>query len=254
MSASAGRTPTPVVLVHGIRTSRTMWRAQQEALEAAGHMTAPVDLPGHGARIAEPFDVASALATIDDAVEEVGGRALVVGLSLGGYLSIAYTAAHPEKVRGLIAAGCCTAPSTPLRGAWLRIARRIDASGDGGERLNAFMVRRLLPAQGAADVAAGGFALHVMTPALEEVGRLTPLEDLARLQCPLWLVNGQLDHFRLQERAYLRAAHASGQAVRHVVIRGARHLASLDRPVAFTRVVLEALESLDGAGAGRRTR
>src|SRR5690606_37439557 len=39
-------TALPVVLLHGARTSRTMWRPQVEALERAGRTALAVDLPG----------------------------------------------------------------------------------------------------------------------------------------------------------------------------------------------------------------
>jgi len=48
MSPAGGAGEAPgVVLVHGVRTSRTMWRAQEESLRAAGHRVVAVDLPGH---------------------------------------------------------------------------------------------------------------------------------------------------------------------------------------------------------------
>ena len=47
--------PTPVVLLHGARASRTMWRAQVAALEDAGRTVVAVDLPsGLSADSVEP--------------------------------------------------------------------------------------------------------------------------------------------------------------------------------------------------------
>ncbi|WP_319946599.1 alpha/beta fold hydrolase, partial [Cellulosimicrobium cellulans] len=50
----AGTWP-PVVLVHGSRTSRSMWRDQLAALGRAGVRAVAVDLPGHGVRRGEAF-------------------------------------------------------------------------------------------------------------------------------------------------------------------------------------------------------
>ena len=238
-----------IVLVHGIRTSRTMWRAQHEALEAAGAQVRSVDLPGHGARIDESFTVAGALAVIDDAVEELGGSAVVGGLSLGGYLAIEYAARRPEKVLALVAAGCCTSPRSVLRTAWVWLARRIESTSDSGARLNDFMVRHTLTETAAQDVGAGGFALGVMSGALTEVGSLDPLRALRSLRCPVRLVNGRYDHFRTQERRYLAAARASGQRAELVVVPRARHLVSLDAPVAFGRVLLEVVDEVQAGRA-----
>ena len=54
-----------VVLVHGIRTSATMWRAQVEHLTARGNPVIAVDLPGHGSRMSEEFTLETAFGTID---------------------------------------------------------------------------------------------------------------------------------------------------------------------------------------------
>ena len=95
----------PVLLVHGIRTSASMWRHQREWLAAAGHPVLAVDLPGHGSRLHEPFTLEGALAAIDAGVDRLGAPVLLVGLSLGGYYAIAYAARNPGKVLGLVAAG-----------------------------------------------------------------------------------------------------------------------------------------------------
>ncbi|MGO1315975.1 MAG: alpha/beta fold hydrolase [Cellulomonadaceae bacterium] len=239
--------PVGVVLVHGVRTSHTMWRAQVEALEATGRPVRAIDLPGHGADAAGRFSVDATMARLEDAVQELGGEAVVAGLSLGGYLAIEYLRRRPHAVRALVAAGCCTVPSTPARGLWLSAVRWIERLPDAGAGLNETMVRRLLSPQAAQDVAAGGYALGVMSDVLTEVGDLDPLAGLRAARGPVWLVNGRLDHFRGQERAFVRAARASRRPVRLVVVPGARHLVSLDAPVAFTRVLLEALDVFDGS-------
>ncbi|CAM5782937.1 alpha/beta fold hydrolase [Cellulomonas persica] len=229
-----------VVLVHGVRTSRTMWRPQTEALARAGIPTTAVDLPGHGTRADERFSVDAAVATIADAVGALGGKALVVGLSLGGYVGVTYAARHPEQVVGLVAAGCCTRPRRVLVGGWAALAAALARLPDRGAGLNDAFVRLMLPATAGADLAAGGFALDVMADVLREVGALDPVADLARVRVPVWLVNGRYDHFRGDERAYL-AACGDG---RLVVVPGATHLVSVVAPVRFTRVVLEAYDEV----------
>ena len=44
-----------VVLVHGLRTSATMWRRQLAALARHDVDAVAIDLPGHGTRMDEPF-------------------------------------------------------------------------------------------------------------------------------------------------------------------------------------------------------
>ena len=232
----------PVVFVHGLRTSRTMWRAQVAAVEALGHTAVAIDLPGHGRRRGERFTWGGAIDAVARGVDDVGGRALVVGLSLGGYVGIAHAARHQRQVAGLVAAGCSTRPLRPLVGAWELAVRAIAHLPDEGARLNQLMVDLALPSAGARDVGAGGFALDVGRDVLRAVTAARPVDDLARIEVPVWLVNGRYDHFRGEERRYLAAC----QDGRLVVVRGATHLVSLVAPVRFTRVVLEALDAPQG--------
>ena len=58
-----------------------------------GHPCATVDLPGHGASTDPRFSVRAAFDAIDEAVQGFDTPPLLVGLSLGGYTSLAYAAA-----------------------------------------------------------------------------------------------------------------------------------------------------------------
>lgn len=246
-----GELMLPVVLLHGSRTSATMWRRQVDALHAAGATVVAPDLPGHGSRRDVPFGLDDAVATVGDAVDSVGGRALVVGLSLGGYVGIEHRARRPEQCAGLVAASCCTSPDTPLRAAWLHLARWIERWPDSGAWLNDTFVRGMLDDASVRDLAAGGFALDAMGDVLVEVGALDTRRALAAADSPVRLVNGQWDHFRGHERSMLAAARSSGADARLVIVPRARHLVSLDAPVAFSRAVLEAHAACATYGRGR---
>jgi len=89
-------------------------------------------------------------------------------------------------------------------------------------------------------VLAGGVALEVMQDALVELRQLRTVASIARIELPVVFVNGTLDHFRLQERAYLRAAR-NGSLVH---VRGATHLVPLARPVEYHRVLVDTLAQL----------
>ncbi|MET0713742.1 MAG: alpha/beta hydrolase [Mycetocola sp.] len=229
-----------IVLVHGIRTSGTMWRRQVQDLRAAGFVVDAPDLPGHGARIGEEFTIDAALAAIDEAVSRHEGPVLLVGLSLGGYLSIHYAGQNPGRVTGLVAASCQTLPRGVGLWGYRALARGIHRLPDRGAWLNDAMARRFLPAEGVADMAAGGVALEVMDSALRAVGTLDPLDGLRRYPGRVWFVMGGLDHFRLSQRAFLRARPDASV----VVVPRATHLVSLVKPAEFTRAVTDAARAL----------
>ncbi|WP_229734621.1 alpha/beta fold hydrolase [Cellulomonas carbonis] len=233
----------PVVLLHGARTSGTMWRAQLDALARAGRTAVAPDLPGHGRRMGERFTVDGSLEAIGEAVDAVGGRAVVVGLSLGGYLGIRWAADHPDGAAGLLASGCCTEPDRRLTDAWRLAAVVIGRLPDRGARLNQLLVDLAIPDDGGAALGEGGFALDVMVDLLTAMRALRPLDDLSRVRCPVRFVNGSLDHFRLQERAFLAAAPGAER----VLVAGATHLVALTHPVAYNRALLDFLDTVDPA-------
>lgn len=205
------------MLVHGTRTSGAIWGPQTLALRAHGHPTIAVDLPGHGSRAGERFTFESALDAIDEAVRACDTPPLLVGLSLGGYTSLAYARRNPDRVAGVVLAGC----STEIKGKPLGLYRRAAAR-----------VTRWLRV--------GGEGWHVVTDMLAAVAGYSPLADLRRLAMPVWLVNGRRDPLRLDERRYLRAAPYA----RLTVVPGAGHDVNSHRPAAFTSTLLDALTYL----------
>ena len=102
-----GTTGPALLLSHGYSATSEMWRGQVEALSRE-HRLVIWDLRGHG-RSGYPDDAAaySEAATVADMaalLDAVGAeRAIVGGLSLGGYMSLAFHHAHPERVSALLA-------------------------------------------------------------------------------------------------------------------------------------------------------
>jgi len=239
-----------VVLLHGIRTSATMWRAQVEALEGAGIDARPVDLPGHGTRLGERFSLEGALDAIDAAVADLSGPVILCGLSLGGYVGLHWAAERGEgRIDGLIAAGCGTTPRGAALAGYRGIAELIHRLPDKGAWLNQFMIDRFIPVTGRDDVIRGGVALDVMGDGLRAMAAVRPIEAIRRIRVPILLVNGRYDHFRLEERRYLQAAQARpappASWSQLVIVPGASHLVSLVRPDDFSRILVAAARSAE---------
>ena len=239
--------PATVILVHGLRTSATLWRHQEEQLGGLGIPTDAIDLPGHGQRLGERFTVESALAGIGEAVaraEASGAKPYLVGFSLGGYLAIEWVARNPGRVAGLLAAACATVPHPVVMHTWRGISKVIGRFPDRGRSLNDFTVRLFVPQPGATDVIAGGVALDVMDDVLLSLLALRPLERLAEIDVPVLFVNGRFDHVRAHAGRYVAATRNA----RLVTVPGASHMVSVVRPHAFTDAMLDGYrEATSGA-------
>lgn len=95
----------PIVFIHGMGTAASTWDACAEAL-ADRYLTIAVDLPGHGdspcPEDRAAFTRDAALADLDLVLAELGGPAVLVGHSLGGYLALAHAVTRPNVARGIV--------------------------------------------------------------------------------------------------------------------------------------------------------
>ena len=95
----------PLVFIHGLGTSMETWLACRNILQDRYRVIA-LDLPGHGQSTVttEPSDYARdrVLEHLDAVISDLDERAVLVGHSLGGYLSLAYAATRPGVLRGIV--------------------------------------------------------------------------------------------------------------------------------------------------------
>src|SRR5690606_38980062 len=136
-----GPMPSSVVLVHGLRTSATMGRAQVEVRRGLGHGGIAVDLPGHGTRVDERFALAGAARAVGRAAAGAPPPVDLVGCSHGGYVSLPWGGAEQRpkalaRVSGILAASCGTTPYRVLLDAWRVAARVIHTFPDRGRAFN----------------------------------------------------------------------------------------------------------------------
>lgn len=236
-----------VVLVHGIRTSASMWRAQLDWLAEHEVSAVAVDLPGHGSRMAEPFTLESALRTIDDAVREAAARGpvLLVAHSMGGLLSLVYAGAEtPPPIAALVAASCTALPRGAPLAAYRTLAGAFDRLPDRGMWLTGRVLAATLPDDTRADFGAGGYALDAQDTVLRSLSSLDVAEAVQRIGVPLWFVNGQFDQLRSHERLFRRLApHAE-----LLVVPRTSHLVTAMRPRVFNAVLQLALATVSARG------
>jgi pimeloyl-ACP methyl ester carboxylesterase len=226
----------PLLLTHGYSATSQMWRGQIEPFSQRYKLIL-WDMRGHGqsdypldqGAYSEESTVADMAALLDVAGAE---EAIVGGLSLGGYMSLAFHLAHPERVEALLIID--TGPGyrkDEAREGWnqnaLRTAERFETEG----------LARL--AGGSAETRASS---HLNAEGLARAARgmLTQrdarvIDSLPAIAAPSLVVVGADDTPFLTASDYM-AAKIPG--ARKLVIPGAGHAANIDQPEAFNTGVL----------------
>lgn len=238
-----------LLLTHGYSATGEMWRGQMEVFSKTFRLVT-WDMRGHG-RSDYPEDPAaySEAATVADMaalLDTVGAeRAIVGGLSLGGYMSLAFHLAHPERVRGLLIID--TGPGY-----------KNDEAREGWNR-NALRTADRYETEGLARLAAGSPEMRTSSHRNAEGlaraarGMLTQrdarvISSLPSIAVPSLVVVGANDTPFLAASDYM-AAKIPG--AKKVVIENAGHAANIDQPEAFNAAILSFLEDsgLDRAAA-----
>jgi len=211
----------PLLLSHGFGASARMWEPNLAAL-AAGRPVITWDMRGHG-RSDDPPDQAeytqdACVADMAAVLDACGAdRAVLGGLSLGGYLSLAFWLAYPDRVAALLLFD--TGPgfrSDKARQRW-------------NERAMATAARADRP--GLAHAARGMLTQH----------DARVIESLPSVDVPVLVLVGGDDAPFLGAAEYVAAKIAGAE---HVVIPGAGHASNADQPELFNRHVLAFLDRL----------
>jgi pimeloyl-ACP methyl ester carboxylesterase len=219
-----------------------MWRGQQVGL-ADRFRVVTLDLPGHGAIAHRTFRLGQAVDQVARIIDEAaGGHALVVGLSVGGYVAMELAARHPERVAGLMICGATTEPWAIMRRPELVAARLVLAL----EKERRAHWSRFLPQPIALTVADGvtggrGIRFDGGTQALLEVMGRRFRPRLARYPGQTLIVNGARDRLmRRHEGEFLKSAQRGSL----LVLANTGHMINLEDPDRFNALVRRFADSV----------
>lgn len=243
-----------IVLLHAFPLQAEMWAPQLACLSATRRVIAP-DLAGFGA--SDPPDEPG-LRTVGHYVEDVRGllaslnvtRAVLVGLSMGGYVAFSFLRLHPDLVVALVLADTRASADTPEVAA-RRSAQQDQIAAEGTSALRETLVQGLL----------GEHTLATRPALVEQVRRLTDnapaaflaaLEamkgrpdhtgDLASIAVPTLAFVGAQD--RLSPPDVVRSWQEAIPSSRLAVLPRAGHLSNLEAPEEFNAALVGFLDDL----------
>lgn len=236
----------PIVFLHAFPLNRRMW-AQQEAALSIQSRIITIDLRGHGESDAPLWHY-----TLDQAADDVRAlldnlsiqQAVLVGLSMGGYILFAFYRKYAERVKGLILADTRPQADTP-EGKEGRFQMAQIAYQKGPGAIADLMIPKLLsPAtiQTRPEIVQtvramiesnqiSGIAGDLM--AMAERPDSVPL--LKQIACPTQIIVGELDRATPPSDAKLMAEQIP--ASRLATIPEAAHLSNLEQPESFNQIV-----------------
>jgi pimeloyl-ACP methyl ester carboxylesterase len=230
-----------IVLTHGFAASSHMFAATVPAL-AVDHTVINWDMPGHGRSEApddpSAYSVGSFLASMLGLVDDAGAeRAVFLGHSLGGYLSLDMALTHPDRTAGLVLVD--TGPGY-----------RNDAARDGWNRM-AVAYARDLEAKGLAGLPGGeelAAGVHSTATGLVHAARNVlaqrdahVIDGLASITAPTLIVVGSDDE------PFVKGSHYMAEKIPNAtlaVIDGAGHAPPMSHPEEFNSILRSFLDGL----------
>ena len=239
----------PIVFIHGFPHNRTLWAPQLGALLPRARCIAP-DLRGFGeSEVRGPYSMAQYADDIAGVLDRLQiDRAVIAGLSMGGYVAFELWRRHRRRVRALILAdtrpGADTDEGKAKRRELITLARTRGAEAVADAQLPGMIGKT--SRERCPDTVEGVREMMAAAPIDGIVGALEAMmarpdstPTLPTIDVPTLIVVGDEDVLTPPSEA--RAMHERIAGSRLEVLTGAGHVSNVERPAAFNHVVSEFL-------------
>jgi len=235
-----------IVFLHAFPLNRTMWANQEQVLSSQFRVIT-IDLRGHGESDAPLWRY-----TLDQSADDVCAlldqlavrQALFVGLSMGGYLLFAFYRKYSARVKGMILADTRAQADTD-EGKAGRFQMAQTAYKHGPSAIADLMIPKLLsPAtiqtrpeivQNVRSMIEGNQISGIAGDLLAMAERPDSVPLLKQIACPTQIIVGELDQATPPADATLMANQIPN--ARLAIIPNAAHLANLEQPAAFNKIL-----------------
>jgi len=234
----------PLVMLHSLGTTASVWDAQAEALAASFRVIRP-DMRGHGLTSCTngPYSMAQLAADVAGVMDALGiASAHVAGISIGGMIAQALAAADPARVKSLMLVD--TAMAIPPADSWISRAATVRAEGIG-VIADAVMARWLTPGFMDAPEAAGLRVMLLRTPAegyagaAEAIAAADLTAGTSALALPALIVVGDQDAATPVSSAQALHAVIAGSSL--TIIEGGAHIPTVEKPAEVTAALRDFL-------------
>jgi pimeloyl-ACP methyl ester carboxylesterase len=242
-----------LVLAHGFLMDRTMFEPQVSGLRAR-HRVVTWDQRGHGEAddAPEPYDYWDLAEDLAALLDHLGvERAVVGGMSQGGFISLRFALLHPDRVAGLVLIDSQAGLELEEKRGEYDIMRSV-WDEDGPSELMGGMVAAIIlgrydgsPAWVARWLARYPKGLGHIYSTLMDRDDIT--DRLGEIAAPALVLHGDEDVAIPMERAEVMAAGLPGAKGVTVVPRGS-HASNLTNPEAVNRAIEEFLADLGRSG------
>ena len=250
-----GGTGIPILFIHGFPHNRSLWAPQLQGLPLHARCVA-ADLRGFGETSAKPPY------SMDQYADDLIGlldvlhidKAVVAGLSMGGYAAFATWRRHAGRVRGLILAntkaGADTEEARAKRRSLMDVARDQGSSAIADSMITGMLGKTTRGKR--PEIMNTVHRMIASSPVDGVIGALQALMDrpdstptMATIDVPTLIVTGDEDAIIPVSES--ESMHAAIRNSTLEVITGAGHLTNLERPAAFNHVVSEFIAKLSFA-------
>lgn len=245
----------PLLLLHGFPLNHTMWESQVEFFSGQNWRVIAPDQRGYGQSSLNPDETTTMDLLAQDAAALLDylniEKAVVVGLSMGGYVSFALYRQFPQKVRALVLADTKAEPDPPAaREGRYQLREAVREKGSVAAR-DVMVPKYFAPAVYSANLALVAYwekvvdginpeAIMATLPGLAERPDSVPL--LPQIKVPALVIHGEQDTMMPVEGARQMAQAIPGG--QFVAVAGAGHMSNLENSEFFNQTVESFLQAL----------
>jgi pimeloyl-ACP methyl ester carboxylesterase len=236
-----------IIAIHGWGASKRVWRPQIADFSRA-HRFIAIDIRGNGesgrpagAHLYSPAMVAADVRALMDALEI--GRAVLLGQSMGTFVSQLLYHDHPQRVRALVLTGAIAGspPKGHIAGIWVEdIVRDIETNGIKSyldRNVQYFFAPGADPALiRAATVEACNFDQQAAIAYARSVVGLNIRDRLREIKVPTLIIDGSEDGRTPIEEGEFMNRHIPDCWLK--LVKGAGHLVNVEQPATFNRAVM----------------